>query len=406
MVETLNHNDFENESMIHSEWNANSFEFRTSLSESQKDEWVERKPDTNEGKKVFDYTDKNWWKWEIVIGKNWDNQYEIRVKKWQKIQETWQWGWKTQKYEQSLIAGTESEFNNKLWAILDETIWTVGSGRRINLQNTWKEVFSLLNNPQSGEQPVWNRENVETQDMPKWLTLDHGTYIYEVQSGDCESTIKRKLEKYGPLSYLKGVPNGINWYNFNSIPDNELLPWLKITIPKPDSERIKTVSDFIWQQKLALNAMKNNATYWEDVKALINTYWEDYVAKVMAAYARTETSPDNYDWNIWNLALFRYEANHKCPSYWYHHVLYERAGKTAFKNTWLTIWQSCNPKESWELFLAFCIEKANGAQRQENKDFKKFFDMTNTRRCAKFYNWVDIDGYSTKLKNNFDSINK
>ncbi|MBO4516848.1 hypothetical protein J5751_05490 [bacterium] len=46
---------------------------------------MERKKNTPEGKKVFDYTDNSKQKWEIVVGKNADNTYNIRIKKWKFI---------------------------------------------------------------------------------------------------------------------------------------------------------------------------------------------------------------------------------------------------------------------------------------------------------------------------------
>ena len=155
MAETLQKNEMINDALIiNNALNPNSFNFKETMDAIKKDPWVEWKNDTKEGKKVFDYEDKNWCKWEIVIGKKGYDQYDIRVKKWQKIQETWQWDWKTQKYETSVIAKDKKEFNKKLWWILNETIW---SKNRVNLKNTWTKVFEDLNNVSS------DKKNIESE---------------------------------------------------------------------------------------------------------------------------------------------------------------------------------------------------------------------------------------------------
>lgn len=368
-------------------------------------EWVEpsvtKGPEKmSNGKVLFDYKEKNGQKWEIITEKSWDS-YKIRVKKWVKLP-NWQMGWQTQKNWNNEIfdfsAIDKTSFNQGLSNVLNKIIGT----NRDKLPKTGWKVYDILNT--KSDTKTEQQESKESNQMPKWLVLDHWTYVYTVQSWDCESKIKSKLTKYAPLSYLKNVSNGIWWFNFSSIPDAKLLPWLKIVIPKPDSERIKTISSFKASQKSALNDMKNNTTYWDAIKQLLKKYSEDHITNVMTAYAKSETCPEDYDDNVWKLSLFRYEEHHQCASYWYHHVLYEGSGKKALKNTWLSIWQSCNPKWSWKLFLAFCIEKAKWAQKKENRDFSKFFDMKNTRRCAQWYNWVDIDKYSNKLKKNYDKI--
>lgn len=356
-------------------------------------EWVEPSVTPEKmknGKVLFNYKKDNQER-QIITEKSWDT-YKVRIKK--RIDGAWytQKFWDSETY--NFTAKDKDSFKKELWNALDKKIGT----KRDRLPNTGWKVYDMLNAETN------KQESKETNQMPKWLVLDHWTYVYTVQSWDCESKIKSKLAKYSPLSYLKNVSNGIWWYNFTSIPDKKLLPWLKITVPKPDSERIKTISSFKASQKSALNEMKNNSTYWDDIKKLLKKYSENHIVNVMTAYAKSETCPEDYDDKVWRLSLFRYEKYHQCASYWYHHVLYEGSGKTALKNTWLTIWQSCDPKWSWELFLAFCIEKVKWVQKKENRDFSKFFDMNNVRRCAQWYNWVDIDNYSNKLKKNYDKI--
>ena len=179
-----------------------------------------------------------------------------------------------------------------------------------------------------------------------------------------------------------------------------MLPWLKLVVPKKNPEKIKTVSEFKKSQKAALNEMKNDPTYWSYVKKLIKQFWENRVVNVMTAYAKSETCPEDYDNKVWKFALFRYEDYYKCPSYGYHHVLYMDAGLRAFNKTWITVGQCCNPKDSWKLFLAFCIEKSRS-------NYDKFFDLENKINLAwsaYHYNWPNyrVNHYDTKLKKNYD----
>lgn len=368
-------------------------------------EWVE--PSVTKGpeklknwKILFDYKKDNQ-EWEIITEKDWDT-YKVRIKN--RINGEWhtQKFWDSETY--NFIAKDKQSFNEKLWYALDKKI---GSGRDKLPKTGWK-VYDMLNTEtdKKNDKKSEQQESKETNQIPEWLVLDHWTYVYTVQSWDCESKIKSKLANYAPLSYLKDVSNGIWWFNFSSIPDNKLLPWLKIPVPKPDKERIKTVSDFKKEQKLAIKEMKSNSAYWDKIKKLFKSkkewwYWysEDDIASAMTAYARTETGPENYDDKVWKLSLFRYETNHKCPSYWYYHVLYEWAGLTAFNKTRISIGQACNPKESWKLFLAFCIEK-------NPKNYQKFFDINNNVNwCCENYNgsnWkITNPNYDTKLKNNY-----
>ena len=370
-------------------------------------EWVEpsitKGPERlSNGKILFDYKEKNGQKWEIITEKSWDS-YKIRVKKWVKLP-TWQMGRQTQKNWNNetfnFTATDKTLFNNGLSNVLNKTIGT----NRDKLPKTGWKVYDMLNT--ESDIKTEQKESKETNKMPKWLVLDHWVYVYTVQSWDCESKIKSKLAKYAPLSYLKDVSNGIWWFNFSSIPDNKLLPWLKIPVPKPDSERIKTVTEFKKEQRLAIKEMKNNSVYWDKIKDLFKSkkewwYWysEDDIASAMTAYAKSETCPEDYDDKVWKLSLFRYERTHRCPSYWYYHVLYEWVGLTAFSKARISIGQACNPKDSWKLFLAFCIEK-------NPKNYHKFFDITNNLNwCCENYNgstWKSTNPkYDTKLKKNY-----
>lgn len=360
-------------------------------------EWVEpsvtKGPEkTSNGKVFFDY-EKNGQKWEIVVEKSW-NTYNARIKK--RINNQWytQKFWNNETY--NFTASDKQSFNRWLWAAMDKII----GNSRDRLPNTGWKVYDMLNEKNSDKKD--QNESKEKTGMPKWLKLDHWTYVYTVQEWDTESGIKKKLEKYAPLSYLKNMPNGINWYNFNTIPDNKLLPWLNIPVPKPSTERVKTISDFKLAQKSALREMKKDATYWNTITNLLKKYSEDHIVNVMTTYAKCECSPEDYDNKVWELALFRYEHYYKCPSYGYHHVLYKDAWSRAFKKTGISIGQCCNPKDSWKLFLAFCIEKSPNNHR-------RFFDIENKSNlewAALHYNWPKYkeNNYDTKLKKNLIKV--
>lgn len=386
------------------------------------DPWITRQPRLEKWAAVFNYK-YMWWDWEIVARKDINGKYSVRVKKLVRFP-NWKEDWKTQKNGDkdtfNFDAKDKNTFNRYLWAALDRTIWK----NRDRLPTTWWFVYNLLNKwniisaepqkvtpiiqqkttPKEQQKiiPKNQSESKETKGMPRWLTLDHWTYVYTVQQWDCESIIKEKLERYAPLSYLKGVPDDIRWYNFTSIPNSKLLPWLKIPIPKKNSERIRDISDFKRSQRLALNEMKNSSEYWNQINKLIKQFWENRIINVMTAYAKSETCPEDYDNKVWKFALFRYEDYYKCPSYGYHHVLYMDAGWRAFQKTKISVWQSCSPKDSWKLFLAFCIEKSRN-------DYRKFFDLENKINLAwsaRCYNWPKYkqNRYDTKLKKNYDII--
>ena len=373
------------------------------------DPWITKQPTLRKWAAVFDYK-YNWQDWEVVTRKEGNGNYSVRIKKKVRFPD-WKFDWQTQKnWEKDTFDFTANDkitFNRKLWGALDSTIWK----DRERLPRTGWIVYDLLNGPSSTPKPQQKpaenkaapkekKENVETRGMPKWLKLDHWTFVYTVQDGDCEWVIKEKLQNYAPLRYLKDIPDGITWYNFNTIPDKKLLPWLKLVVPKKSSEKTKTVSEFKKSQRSALNEMKNNPTYWKQINKLIKQFWENHIVNVMTAYAKSETCPEDYDNKVWKFALFRYEDSYKCPSYGYHHVLYIDSGLRAFGRTWITVGQCCNPKDSGKLFLAFCIEKSRN-------NYRKFFDLGNRINlawAAYNYNWPKYreNHYDTKLKRNFD----
>ena len=251
-----------------------------------------------------------------------------------------------------------------------------------------------------------NNSAETTNEKPKWLRLENGTYIYNVQSWDTRGGLIDKLSKYKPLAYLK------NWYtwqwvwsnSFNiwsALPDAKFQAWVDIIVPNKEKYE-KPISEFKKAQLKALEQMKGNSKYGEKVKNLLKStkewwYWysAQHIVNVMTAYAMCESSLWEKSNTIWTAALFRYEPT-QVFSYWYHHILYANDWKQAFKNLNFNLWDSCNPVKSWMLFLAFIIEK-------RWNDYNKYFDMDNVTRWAKMYNgaWYKANEYDTKLKNNY-----
>ena len=227
MIEAIQKNEMiNNELIINQSLNPNSFEFKGSMNTIKKGKWVERKPDYN-GKKVFDYTDKNWWKWEIVIGKQNSNQYEFRIKKRENVDKTGEINRKTYLYKWFVNAKDLLEFNRELWAVLDETIWTVGEGKRINLANVWKKAFEDLNktHKEVHKKPhakiEWKANNVfdYTDDKWKWEIE-----ICKQRDNQYEFIVKHleKMEDYDEMVWAtqchKWYVNAKNLFEFNRNP--------------------------------------------------------------------------------------------------------------------------------------------------------------------------------------------
>ena len=114
---------------------------------------VDWQPDTTNGKKVFEYIDKLWWKWKITVGKSSENQYDIRVQKRELIESTGETQRKTQRYYTWIIANDEEEFSKSLLKILDEQIWTVDEGKRGEFKRTQKRIFRDLS---TKPDTLWN----------------------------------------------------------------------------------------------------------------------------------------------------------------------------------------------------------------------------------------------------------
>ena len=261
MVETQRqYENFDDLEIINPRWDSNSFEFWTSLLETWKDKWVERKPDTKEGKKVFDYTDKNWWKWEIVVGKNWDNQYEIRVKK-RILLPNWKMWWKTQKNETSVIAKDKKEFNQKLWSILDKTIW---SKNRVNLKNTWTKIFEDLNKKSSDKQNIKSENKTQKEQKEQWeKKTDLKKKPIDLQFNE----INVERQPHANLCDRESVEWRVQ----------RCLRWTSIT---------DAVEDRYWIPRWLLLAMAAQESYWDPTQ--INAWWDGWAGllHIQATYAR------------------------------------------------------------------------------------------------------------------------
>lgn len=134
--------------------------FESTNANRPKKDRVDWQPDTTNGKKVFEYIDKLWWKWKITVGKSLKNQYDIRVQKWELIESTGEIQRKTQKYSTWIIANDEKEFSESLLRILDKTIWTVKEGKRGRFRKTPKKIFNDLSEK---EDTLWNDNNTKKE---------------------------------------------------------------------------------------------------------------------------------------------------------------------------------------------------------------------------------------------------
>ena len=390
------------------------------------EKWIDSKH-PNRNIVVFDYKND----WEIVTEKAIDTEskkeiYKVRIKKREKD------GWHTQNFWESetfdFSAENKRSFNKKLWDALDQKIGT----NRDRLPKTSGKVYDMLWKPSqtiwnvneqenwsNHEQENWNTENVETTTMPKGLRIENGVYVYRIQSGDTRSQLIGKLSKYAPLSYLKNWYvwswDGANSFNVGSyLADDKFDVWVDMIVP--NKEYTKNVRDFKRTQLTAIENMKNDSIYWEKIKKLFESkkkwwYWysKEDVANVMAAFARSESSREAWNENVWECALFRYEPT-QVFSYWYLHLCLSykdwKATKNlewdrAFKSLKLKIGDTCDPIKSGMLFLAFLIEK-------QPKEYYKFFDIDNNLVwCCDKYNWNRKKynpNYDKKLKNNYNNI--
>lgn len=370
-------------------------------------------PKFNNGAVVFDY-EQGWNTREIVSRKEW-NQYKIRVKK--RINNQWftQKNWDSETF--NFISPDELSFNQQLWKILD----TVIGNNRYRIPKTWNKVYDFLNRWQTSDnnkekntekaQKKWEKKqerNLKQKEQwtnriewaPEWLSLDNWVYIYTVKKWDTLGWIKLKLQNFSPLSYLSWEWYWISawtWFNISKIAEKVIQPWMEIPVPIEHTKRKKTVSEFKNSAKSAIADMKNNWVYKNKINDLIKTYWENTIVNMMVAYAKSESSPDSLNGMIGHFALYRWEQNHNCASYWYYHILKEWAWWRAFKNLGMTVWQSFDPKNSWKLFLAYCCEFSN---------YKDFFNVKDFKTCARIYNWAGYvrNNYDTKLQNNYNYV--
>lgn len=368
------------------------------------DPWIIRLPRLIDWAAVFNYK-YMWWKWEIVTRKDRNGRYSVRVKKWERLPNWWEW-WRTKKNGNdetfTFSANDRIVFNRQLWTVLDKTIWI----NRDRLPDTWRRVYELLNKEERA-----NNQERNPNAAPEWLRLENWVYVYRVQRWDTRSGLISKLSKYPPLAYLK------DWYWWRStsaksfnvgeyLPDSKFHEWVDLIVP--NEKFTKTVSEFRNTQLTAIEKMKRNTTYWEKIRKLFKPtrqWWygltERQVANTMTAFARSESSYKARNNYVWECALFRYEPS-QVFSYGYHHILKAWAWDNAFKWLGFSVWDACDPMKSGMLFLAYCIEK-------RSRDYQKFFDIDNNLIwCCENYNWANRrqtnPDYDKKLKDNYTHI--
>lgn len=380
--------------------------------------------------------EKDWRTLQVVTRKEWST-YTMRVNEYLFIEKLWRKDWK-RLWQTSFTADNTYSFNLWFWSVMNNLF---GVDREENFPTTIMFVYNMLNhkneqdqhqsqgdswerqeNWNNSEKENWNKESTETTEMPKWLRIENGVYIYRVQSWDARSLLISKLSQYEPLSYLKSWYgwqwDGANSFNVGTyLPDHKFDVWVDIIVP--NKEYTKNVRDFKKSQLTAIENMKKDKKYWDKIKKLFLSkkkwwYWysEEQVANALTAYARSESSRLTRNENVWECALFRYEPS-QVFSYWYHHVAlsYKNwkpnsrhllAGDKALNSLNFKIWDTCDPIKSGMLCLAYCIEK-------NPNEYYKFFDIENNLIwCCDRYNWgnreKDNPNYDDKLKNNYAKI--
>lgn len=253
------------------------------------------------------------------------------------------------------------------------------------------------------------------------ILQDGPMYFYKVQEGETLSEIRKKLMKDSRFSYLSDTDYELsdssrNIQSFN-IKSKDLKAGLYIPIPVKKEEREFSKEDFYAQSKLAIQEIKENAHYGEEIKSLLKYISEDRLAKIMTAFARSESTQSltNPNAPLGEVELQRWEAHLRAFSFSHYHILMEKTadrkskgpGLAARIKLWLSEGETYHPKNWWKLFLAYWIEKIKTLQRENRKPLHYYFSMDSeekARSVGKIYN--GSSAYGQKLRNNVQFCNK
>ena len=291
MAESLRQNEqVDNLPIVDQNLNPISFKFKETLDRLKKDKWVERKKDTSDGKKVFDYTDKTQQKWEIVIGKEKDNTYTVQVKKWVYFSNLWRYDWETQKNwnEKTFLitAETEKKFNAELWKVLNGKIW---EKNRDKLPNTWKKVYEDLNKVTTVTQQAQEPSKEQKEQKNEKTNL-------KAKPIDLKYTEINKEKKLEPKPNYPKNERSVEWritrcLRFKSITD--------------------AVEDRYWIPRWLLMAMMAQEWWWDPTVVNLNGDWwaglihiqainaADYWMKTLPRYKNHNSKNNQVDYQHW-----------------------------------------------------------------------------------------------------------
>lgn len=338
------------------------------------------------------------WVWNTLLW--WYHLLDAWDKKiWEKIEESMDKKWKDTTWKIWHFVRTNIA-KILLWTSL-LTYWWVKTGELIN-QDKHEDATELVID-ENENQNIKSTVERDMQYAEQWVELlrDWPLTFYVVKEWEWLTVIRQKLSQIPEFSYLSDPEYAIpsSWRNIKSFntPNSSLVPGFYLPIPMKAEDREIGLSEFKESAKNALKQMKNDKTYWEKVKWLLNEVSEDDVIDIMAAYARSETAQDwsQFSDDIWSVELHRWEPAYRAYSFSYFHILmWKWPWMKARKNLGLTEWDCYDAKNACKLFLWYCCEKKpwNPAYFFEIKD------LESAKIIWKTYNWQS--SYGNKLRAN------
>ncbi len=208
--------------------------------------------------------------------------------------------------------------------------------RRILLVDIKNKIGLSFNDSEANEEK-WkntNKKDFVREEIDVWVEVirDKWLTFYIVQEWETLEDIYDKLSNTKEFSYLKNksykLPKSKNQRNINSfnILPRHIKPGMYIPIPIKETQREMNIIDFVNYSKEAISKMKQNDTYGKKIRDRIDlVWWEDELASIMVAFARSETAIEYSSFNssIWDVELHRWEGKYRVFSFSYYHILME-----------------------------------------------------------------------------------
>lgn len=226
--------------------------------------------------------------------------------------------------------------------------------------------------------------------------------------------IRAKLMKLPEYDYLKRDEYqtktksfNVPWKIINKEKMNYIEQW-NFFIPIPIDSKYRQMSPEVFAGYCydAIQEIKKDKIYWEEIKNLLKKKSEKDIVATMLAFARSETAEEytTFKQNLWTVELHRREDHMWAFSYTYFHILMEKNRDwtnwpwlKARLNLWLSEWECYHPKNSAKLFLWYWIEKL----KSKRQSLDPYFPITNENltNVARTYNWSA--SYAGKLWANY-----